>query len=304
MSLIKKNPSVKLQAANRANSLKSTGPRTERGKNNSSRNAGKHLVFARVCAHSMKELGETPEEFEKLRQSLRDALRPRDGFEEMLVEEMAVNRFRLARLHRAEAGTLAVQRKRLESKYVLGSTSPKSQASYDNLTIKPFGLAGVSESTEKYLQILDLLLSVQTKVEKEGFSTQGFELLQTVYGDSSPGVTGSGLLSQYKAELEGQEPEADTRDDVEKTAARARFLDTLDRDIRAFTLQLKVLNLARTTPLPEPVLDSLLLLPQEELDKIMRYEAHLERQFQWKQQQLMSWRKACVDVPRTETWEP
>jgi hypothetical protein len=302
MSLVKKTVTPKQLLAVQENGRKSRGPRTERGKNNSSRNSGKHLVLARVSPHSMKELGEDPEEFEKLRQSLRDALRPRDDFEEMLVEEMGVNRIRLARLHKAEAGILAVQRMEADDKKQMLAL-PQSQLSTDNLTIKPFGLAGVSESKAKYVQILELLLSVKAKVEKEGFSPQGFELLQTVYGDSSPGVTGSGLLSQYKAELDAQKPGADSRDDYEKGAARARFLEALGRDIRAFSSQLEAILLARTTPLPEPLLDSLLLLPQDELDKIMRYETHLERQFQGLLQRLMSWRKVYVDVPDAETWE-
>lgn len=302
MSLVRKKVSHKLLAAVRSNGRKSRGPRTEHGKNISSRNSGKHLVFARVSPHSMKELGEDPEEFERLRQSLRDALRPRDAFEEMLVEEMAVNRFRLARLHKAEAGILAVERMKADHTKLMLAL-PKSKLSTDNLTIEPFGLAGVSESAEKYRQILDLLLSVQAKVEKEGFSAQGFELLQTVYGET-PGVTGSGLIAQYKAELEGQKPEADPADDYQKAAACARFLGALDRDIQVFTLHLKATLLARTTPIPEPILESLLLPPQDELDKIMRYETHLERQFQWLLQRLMSWRKVYVNVPGAETWEP
>jgi hypothetical protein len=301
MSLIRKNPSVKLRAANRSNSLRSTGPRTERGISNSSRNAGKHLVFARVCAHSMKELGEDPEELEKLRQTLWGALCPQDAFEEMLVGEMAVNRFRLGRLQRAEAGILALQKMRVEHK--IRHTLPQSQPGYDNLSITTSGLASVSDSPEKYLQILDLLHSVHAKVEKEGFSTQGLRLLETVYGKFSPGVTGSGLLAKYKAGLEGQNPDANTADDVKGAAARRSFLDTLLRDIETFTFQAEALRRAQTMPLPQPALDSLMLLPQDELEKIMRYEAHLERQFQWKLQQLMAWRKACVDLPGAEARE-
>ncbi len=60
MSLIKKMKSPLLQAANRANSLKSTGPQTELGKANSSRNAIKYGVFARLQVESMKELVSCP----------------------------------------------------------------------------------------------------------------------------------------------------------------------------------------------------------------------------------------------------
>jgi hypothetical protein len=68
MSLVKKTVTPKQLLAVQSNGRKSRGPRTERGKTNSSRNSGKHLVLARVSPPSMKELGEDPEEFEKLRQ--------------------------------------------------------------------------------------------------------------------------------------------------------------------------------------------------------------------------------------------
>ena len=48
MSLIQKKTTPRLHAANRANSLKSTGPQTKLGKAHSSRNALKFGVFARV----------------------------------------------------------------------------------------------------------------------------------------------------------------------------------------------------------------------------------------------------------------
>lgn len=107
MSLIKKMRSPLLQAANRANSLKSTGPQTELGKAHSSRNAIKYGVFARLQVESMKELGEDPAAFEQLHKSLHQALCPQDGFEEMLVEDMVEIRWRRQRLMRAEAGILA-----------------------------------------------------------------------------------------------------------------------------------------------------------------------------------------------------
>jgi hypothetical protein len=58
MSLIHKKTTPRLQAANRANSLKSTGPQTKLGKAHSSRNALKYGVFTRLSVASMKELGE------------------------------------------------------------------------------------------------------------------------------------------------------------------------------------------------------------------------------------------------------
>lgn len=234
--------------ANRANSRKSTGPRTALGKRNASRNAGKHLVYAGVSPATMKELGEDPAEFEKLRQSWRDALRPRDGFEEKLVEEMAANRWRLARLHRAETGILAVQQINLESK--VKARSVHRGLSYDNLLIRCQGLTGVSESQEKYAEILRVLISLAEKVEKEGFCPAGLELLEMVYG-SSPGVTGVGLISQYKTQLERQKARSQTQnDDEESKAAREQFLRVSPVKLRPLPSRVNSFRWLRICPCP------------------------------------------------------
>jgi hypothetical protein len=278
-----------LVAANKANARKSTGPRTELGKSRSSRNAGKHLVYAKVAVHSMKELGENPAEFEKLRESLRSTFQPQDGFEEMLVDDMTVTRWRLGRVRRAEMGILAVQQFRLEHR--VRATSAKGQANYDNVLVRAFGLVGASDSPEKYLQILELLRSLRVGVEREGFTPQGLEVLQTVYG-SSPGVAGVGLISQYKAQLESLESEAQTEGEEERNAARQSYQESLDREIEAFAVHARALQLVKNMPLPQAVKDSQLIPAEEEMEKILRYETALERQFERKLQQLIAWRRA------------
>ena len=220
MALIQKKLSSAFVTANRANSRRSTGPRTELGKRHSRRNAGKHLIYAAVFAPSMKELGENPADFARLRDSLRQAFKPQDGFEEMLVEDMLVTRWRLGRARRAEMGILAVQQFRLEHR--LRAAPANRQASYDNIMVQSFGLAGVSDSPEKYLQILELLQSLRVGVEREGFTPQGLEVLKTVYGPS-PGVTGVGLILRYKAQLERLKCEAQTEGEEERGAAHESF---------------------------------------------------------------------------------
>src|SRR5208282_3611372 len=103
MSLITRPTNPLLQPKNRANSLKSTGPRTVAGKAQSSRNATKFGIFAKIQPESMKALGEDPDAFLDLRQALHDAFSPEDGFEEMLVADMAEIRWRRQRLVRAES---------------------------------------------------------------------------------------------------------------------------------------------------------------------------------------------------------
>jgi hypothetical protein len=162
----------------------------------------------------MEQLGEDPKEFERLHQSLRSAISPRDGFEELLVEEMAVNRWRLARLRRAEMGTLMCERLKLVArKFELETGAP----TMDSASLGMFGLAGAESSPQKFSEILELLETLRTKVENEGFTDQGLELLKAIYG-YSPDVPGASLIAKFKAEMNDNGLSSDDEDDAEAQA--------------------------------------------------------------------------------------
>jgi hypothetical protein len=102
-----KRLSEKQLAANRANALKSTGPRTPEGRAISRWNALQHGVLARAVIPPALEQYESRDEFSFLLQTLHEDLDPRSALEEMLVERIATSYWRLARLLRAEAGLIA-----------------------------------------------------------------------------------------------------------------------------------------------------------------------------------------------------
>jgi hypothetical protein len=79
--------------ANRRNAQHSTGPRTPEGKDVSSRNATKFGLFTR---HVLLP-GEDEGELIALRESLRARLRPADTLEELYVERVVANTWRLQR---------------------------------------------------------------------------------------------------------------------------------------------------------------------------------------------------------------
>jgi hypothetical protein len=85
-------------AANQANSQKSTGPKSADGKARSSRNSFKHGLYS-------KELvlpNEDPAELDQLRSSLRAEHQPINTTEEMLVNDLAENFWRLRRMREFE----------------------------------------------------------------------------------------------------------------------------------------------------------------------------------------------------------
>ncbi|HXQ53324.1 MAG TPA: hypothetical protein VN802_19690 [Stellaceae bacterium] len=89
-------------AANRANSSKSTGPKTAAGKAASSRNAFRHgLAAALVVSYD-----ENPDEFERFFDEIRTAYAPADAVEDGLVERIVHGSWRLRRVWRAEVAAL------------------------------------------------------------------------------------------------------------------------------------------------------------------------------------------------------
>ena len=86
-------------AANRANALRSTGPRTGAGKASAARNARKHGLFAK----EVLAMGEDAAGFAELSQRLRQALAPEGGLEDALCARIIGCLWRLRRLVRLES---------------------------------------------------------------------------------------------------------------------------------------------------------------------------------------------------------
>ena len=86
--------STKQLEANRRNAALSTGPRTEEGKSAVRLNALQHGLRAR----SVLLPGENVEDYHQLCADLEDNWQPRNRTEQLLVEQMAVAQWKLARL--------------------------------------------------------------------------------------------------------------------------------------------------------------------------------------------------------------
>jgi len=91
--------------ANQQNAKQSTGPKSV---------AGKRAVRHNALAHGLRAkdvvvLGEKAADFEALRASLYETLKPADALQEQLVERIAVSLWRLRRIPSFEAGILEYQ---------------------------------------------------------------------------------------------------------------------------------------------------------------------------------------------------
>jgi len=95
---VKKGASEAQVRANRANCLKSTGPKSVEGKAKSSQNAISHGFFSRKVVLE----GENAQEFEQLRQAMLAEHQPKTVTEQFLVERMAISMWRLNRAQEIE----------------------------------------------------------------------------------------------------------------------------------------------------------------------------------------------------------
>jgi hypothetical protein len=96
----------KRTAANRRNAQLSTGPRTEKGKIHSRRNALKHGILASALLITEGEGAEDPAEWDELLGALSRDLAPVGALEEILVEKIAKCYWRERRALRCEAGLI------------------------------------------------------------------------------------------------------------------------------------------------------------------------------------------------------
>jgi hypothetical protein len=94
--------SEKRLAANRANALKSTGPRTERGKRIAAMNCRRDWALAK----NVLVTNESRDRFIGLLHSFQDHYKPQTPHERALVDTMAVARWRISRLWSLESSNI------------------------------------------------------------------------------------------------------------------------------------------------------------------------------------------------------
>jgi hypothetical protein len=293
MSLIKREPSSAQAEASRANSLLSTGPRTARGKAISSLNGLATRPLSPADALNIEALGEEPEDFATLHRNLSAALRPRDDWESASVEDIAILRWRRWRLQRAEAGILAARKQKLEIERQRLALSVQTEGPENPFALRAYGYCSLPDSLEKFEHTLTVLRQAREGLEEPVPDPNILAYFDYLYGQT-PGP----LHSRLKSRLE----------DMVKSHAEGKFgivehdrealLAALDKEIAKFKQLLKLYraeHLERNAPRE----DAELLLPAEEMDKVIRYETHLEDQIERKLRQFYA-RRREPQLPEAE----
>lgn len=252
--------------ANRRNALKSTGPKTVEGKIIAAGNATKHGLLAELPV--VPEL-ESQEDWERHLENINDNLRPNGYFETLLVERIAINLWKLGRAARWETARIASA--------VVGANERDPLS--DLLRSRPIaGPRAETDTIEAAIRVVRLIQDgdANTSVAPEVADL----LLETIAGrlrisltepgcPTFPGVPDNVALAGFDGWTTGIVSDAvnmlaqwsDTPALTLLVEAEAGLADAVRRR-RAQEHAARVQRL---------------ILDRSQLDKLARYEAHLER---------------------------
>ena len=285
--------------ANRRNAIRSTGPKTARGKRVVARNAIKHGFLAREVVIATGDGEETLEEFHTLIERLWDYYEPLGVVEESLVQTIATCWWRKARVIRAENGeirrrldTVAVDRafrssdrvnldlllmkmdlslyragNRADETVSTGDRWTAMQGAQSNLRGHRSGLAYLSALLQKAKNEFAIDGYISEKIRKEIF-------LAFCFWDCLFALT---CLYAGPSETKGEGQTTEPLDDKQVAKRYAEVVALIDN-------QLEMVNVFEGYALEREKLKgnaearSFSLPPAEATDKLLRYEAHLDRQ--------------------------
>ena len=232
-------------AANRANALASTGPRTPAGIAQSRWNALKHGALSKAVIPPGLERFESRPAFDELFDVLRDELAPATAMEEMLVERIVTSYWRLGRLLRAEAATVADRQLRWTQdpfRLILGERSPAT------------ALQTLSRQVENLSSALgkkDRLRSSMAAEDPRWRDASDDEVkaaAQTLLAHLRR------QLAEEEARLEAQERDLRTVPPLDQALQFARYETTLERQIyRALEALERLQRLRAGEALPAPL---------------------------------------------------
>ncbi len=253
---------------------RATGPRTAGGKSRSSKNAIRHGIFSSALLPSESR------QFQRQVDELMQYFQPAGAGEEVLVQQIAMILCRQRRLPIAERAIIYDQRrvgeKRVRTREMLEAQKVAGQMT-DGLVHRIGSPPNpcIVDSALKYLGLLQ-------RAVKRGDGESALQFFQIIYGSS---VTTRGMLGDlFVAWYEDTAPEAEGVG--AGAAASARWEDMartlvviLDEEIEGLRkLASDVEELQRAEQRCNTKVS--LLPPEGALERLMRYEAHLDRKFE------------------------
>ncbi len=171
MLLPSKAVTEKQVAANKGNAKKSTGPRTERGKQVSSQNGFKHGLYAQMQFDVMDALREDPAERRRTIDDLIKGYQPEPGGQQMVVEEIATLHWRRGQLERSQNAQMGERVHNLETKRERLHLQINSDvADVSQAEVLEKGLRNIKDCPAKFEMLLDKFNALIQQVEDCNYS--------------------------------------------------------------------------------------------------------------------------------------
>ncbi len=265
--------SAKVERIEQPSIRKSTGPRTPQGKQRSKYNALKHGIYSRGPLLRDESL----EHYQSLLQELLEYHLPEGSTEELLVEKLAILAWRHRRFLKAEIAEIS------KGTEFVGA---------DNLR----RLAFEAQNRENYLggmltnctnpivldNAIELLKELRGDFEERGFDIEeDIRILSKVYGSFSPQDAPRGLPYDYLAYgvIASHTPdEGGDAFPLTATEAREEAIQSVGREISRLRRLKKHVESVESSRLAYTA-QSLLVPRVDVLGRLLRYEAHLSREF-------------------------
>jgi len=262
--------SLRKLEANRNNALKSTGPKTARGKAVVRMNAFKHGVFSKGVVVQGLQIRERSKEFQQLRERLWDELAPVGVVEELLVDRIVTTHWRMRRALTAEAGEIALsvdgghwQRKKKGPQRFWSLFNGLS----DTLTEMEQSASGLS-------YLIQVLKELQEQVTRDGEVTEAaLERFRSGFGAMGNSLTREleGLRKELLAHPGGSSAEA-LKGEIQRA-----ILGRIEGRLNLYRLMSE--ECEDREEREEAARQAAEVLPSPEVvDRIQRYEGKLERQ--------------------------
>ncbi len=253
----------KQSTANQQNAQKSTGPKTEAGKAVSKLNAAKHGILSDAVVITRGEGQERKEAYLRLYDGLRGYFKPSGAMEEALVEQITVTLWRKRRVLRFELGCL---RKQLDTYQQEAKGDEDEDSSYEKPKTAYQKLAATQGRLAHHRQ--------ERKYLQEGYDIMSDEEVEN--------WTDSYFRLAEKKDFEADEP-LEVRNwlkeqGLSEEQIRKEMIEVHDEVIRNIQAEIKELEPQATLELERAALLGSVPAFGPDLDKIIRYEASLDRQ--------------------------
>lgn len=262
------------------NGGRSTGPRTPEGKATSKLNATTHGIFSRVAV--LKE--ESHEDYDALLDGLQQSFQPVGTLEAVLVDKMATILWRYRRLLLAEVGEIRQNSLSLDSVALSAGRGKNLRQLSGMLSMRAgTGLLNANPDTHSTANILEILKEFRKEFQKKGFQEEDDKkLLKLIYGGLDlTNIRGTPVTDEYnhwlaQSKAAAERPKDDNRSSIEKY--KEKMLQVLDEEIQRIhkLVEKQEAHQAEATELKK-LSGSIPWEPG--MERILRYEASLERAF-------------------------